>query len=542
MNRRNFLINFSLWILSFIFGFNVGTLKANSEKVVDKGEDGVSEKIETLNKELDETAKQLETTMKFPLAPFEIESEVVRKDLPYFHVERYGAVGDYNRDKKVGTDNTVAIQRAIDSAIRNEGGTIHFEPKKYLIKGTIYINPKIGSIPIFLSGKSSSLWRGSMIYKENKGDFFKVNLKADDSSFLVPETQYYNFGAENLTLISETLSAGNGFKMFRTRSKFTNMFCHGLDRFIYQPAEDSAKNVNYCDMSEYRGIAINYPKIGGLELNKPDGSKIERIYVHYPISTCKSYILVRNGGGFNISNTVFAWHMNNDGVSVEDDSAYIKITGTDGFTIDNIYVERTHMSNMISIHDSKNWEIKSVYERFTGNNALHISNCHTGDINGVYRNSSKQKGFCDIFFAGKSTNLTIRKFRIRNYETSAKRELDLQGKIPSDLKGETIQLGIYYDGDTWKVVDFYGKDVTDKFGTPVWNNKGVEFPDNSIIRYSTVLSLYPRFTEDAMPYMPVFSSYETKKIKFYNQITGKATKKQSKKMNCMLTVSAPIAV
>jgi len=541
VNRRNFLIDFSLWILSFIFGYNVGTLRANSAMMTDKG--AVAEKIETLNKELTNTAEQLETTMKFPLAPYEIESEVIRRDLPYFHVERYGAVGDYDRDKKVGTDNTVAIQRAIDAAIRNEGGIIQFESKKYLIKGTIYINPTIGSIPIYLSGKSSSLWRGSMIYKENKGDFFKVNLKADDSSFLDPEKQFYNFGAEKLTLISETLASGNGFRMFRTRCTLTNMFCHGLNRFVYQPALDSAKNVNYCDMSEYKGITINYPRIGGLELNKPDGSKIERIYVHYPVKTCKSYILIRNGGGFNIANAVFAWHMNNDGVSYDDDSAYIKITGADGFTIDNIYVERTHLSNMIAIHNSKNWEIKSVYERFIGNNAFHISSCHTGDINGVYRNSSKYKGFCDIYFAGKSTNLTIRKFRIRDYETSKKRELDLQGKIPSDLKGETIQLGVYYNGSAWRVVDSLGNDVTDKFGIPIWsNNKGIQFPDMSIIRYSTVLSLYPRYAGDSMPFMPVFNDIDAKKITFYDQTTGKSAQKLSRKMNFVLTVSVPVAV
>lgn len=490
-----------------------------------------------------ELESKLAEVTKHPLASYEIAEEVTRRDLPYFHVERYGAVGDYNPTTGVGTDNTAAFQRAIDAAIRAEGGTIVFEKKNYLMNGTVYINPSSGNFPIYLSGNSPALYRGTMLYKETAGDFFKTNLKADDSTFMDAATQFYHFGAENLTLTSKTKVAGSGFKMFRTRSKMANITSDGLDKTVSQPATDSLGNVNYCDMSEYNNFTINRPRTGGLELNKPDGSRVSRIYVHYPESTCTSYILVRNGGGFSISNAVFAWHMANNGVSVSDTNAYIKITGADGFIIDDIYIERTHMSNMFYINDSKNWKITSVYERFLGNNAFYISNCHTGDIDGVYRHSTKNSGYCDVYFSGTSSNLTIRKFRIRDYTTANKRELDLQGTIPSDLKGEIVQIGIYYDGTAWKVVDALGVDTT-VFGVPAWtNNDGVEFSSTSLFRYGAILSIQPRYAGATnMPFIPVINVPSTRRIAFYDQATGSRTQTLSTKMNCTVVLSVPVSV
>jgi hypothetical protein len=481
---------------------------------------------------------------RFPLATFEFPNEVVKKNLPYFHVERYGAKGDYNPSDGTGTDDTLAIQRAIDAAIRAEGGVIVFERKNYKITDTIYINPTSSNIPIVLKGVNSSLWRGSTIYKETEGDFFRVNVKSDGSTFLDPAAQYYHFFVENLTLFSNTKTAGNGFHMFRTRSKMQNIFSYGLERLVYQPSTDSLGNANYCDMSEYRNIAINYPRTSGLELNKPDGSKIERIYVHYPESTCGSYIIVRNGGSFNISNCVFAWHMNNDGEGISSDKAYIKVSGAYSFTIDNIYVERTHMSNMIYLNDCKNFSITSVYERFVGNNAFHLKDSHDGVIEGIYRHSSLNEGYCDIYFTGANSNITIRRFRIRDYTTDTKRELNLQGTLPSEIQGEIVTIGIYYDGTSWKVVDFLGNDVSSKFGTPVWtNNDGIEFPSTSIIRYGKVIALQPRYVNaSTMPHVPTFNVPNTKRIAFYDRSTGQRTQTQSTQMSCMLTISVPMSV
>ncbi|OHR74008.1 hypothetical protein HMPREF3291_05325 [Bacillus sp. HMSC76G11] len=523
---------------------NIENLKDEVEiaKTDDEGTQYLSLK-DRLDSEKVIVSEQLAETMKYSLANYEIAEEVIRRDLPHFHVERYGAVGDYNPTTGVGTDDTVAFQRAVDAALRAEGGKILFEKKNYLINGTVYINPTSGNFPIYLSGKSSALYRGTLIYKETPGDFFKTNLKADDSTFMDAATQFYHFGVENLTLTSKTRVAGSGFRMFRTRTRMTNVTSNGLEKLVAQPATDSLGNVNYCDMSEYRGITINYPRIGGLELNKPDGSKIERIYIHYPEPTCTSYILVRNGGGFNISNAVFAWHMTNDGVAIDNTNAYIKITGADGFTVDNIYVERTHMSNMFYINDSKNWKVTSIYERFLGNNAFYISNCHTGDIDGIYRHSTKTTGYCDIYFAGTSTNLTIRKFRIRDYSTATKRDLDLQGTLPSDLKGEIVQIGILYDGAAWKVVDSLGVETT-LFGLPVWtNNDGAEFPANSPFRYGTILSMQPRYAGASnMPFMPVINVPNTKRIAFYDQALGSRTQTVGTKMNCTVILSVPMAV
>lgn len=487
-------------------------------------------------------AEVLEETLKFPILSFEIESEIEKRGLPYFHVERYGAKGDYDPNTGVGTDDTFAFQRAIDSAIRAEGGVIELDIKNYLITGTLFANFN-PNFPIYFYCKAKSLWRGACVYKETAGDFLWVNLNPDGSSYNDPATQVYNFGMENITFLSKTLVAGNAIKMFRVRSIMKGLASYGLKSLITQTPADVLGNANYCDMSEYDDLNVNFSTDRGIELNKPDCSRIGRYYFHNPEPTCTSAIIIRNGGSWKIEFPLFAYHFDNDGVSPTNTNAYIKISGAYSYEIEKIYVERTHMSNLIYETQCRNGKIGTVYERFVGNNTFLFDNCENMIVEDVYLHSSKNAGFSDIQFTGTNNNIHIEKYMIRDYNTDAKRNLIVSGTLPSKLTGEKIQVAIFYDGTAWRVTDLLGNDLTPILGTPVWtNNDGVEFPSTSLFRSGNLEGLFHKYVSaTTLPHMPVINVPESKRIAFMDYSTGTRSQTQSTKMACIANINIPIA-
>lgn len=115
MNRRNFLLKFFLWVLSFVLGYKIG--EADSTIIIDKDGSVVSEKIGILNKQLADTAKDV--------------------DERGVSITKKGAVGD-------GVTND---KPAIDKAQTTPGASgIHLPGGQFLYNGQfIQTEPIIGS-------------------------------------------------------------------------------------------------------------------------------------------------------------------------------------------------------------------------------------------------------------------------------------------------------------------------------------------------------------------------------------------------------------
>ncbi|MCP3761364.1 hypothetical protein NLX67_03030 [Domibacillus sp. A3M-37] len=131
MNRRNFLVKFLLWILSFFLGYKVG--EAGSTIIIDKDGNMVSEKIDMLKKELADNTNTV--------------GILKRKTDTWIDVEDFGATGDAS-----GVLNqTQAIQNAINEAV-NQKVPLRLHPRTVYPIHSLEIPPEL-----VIEGKNATL-------------------------------------------------------------------------------------------------------------------------------------------------------------------------------------------------------------------------------------------------------------------------------------------------------------------------------------------------------------------------------------------------
>ncbi|WP_156291735.1 tail fiber domain-containing protein [Oceanobacillus salinisoli] len=73
MERRNFIVNFLLWLLSFFYGYKIGNWdQSNSDPIEDSNGETIPRKLESVSEDLSETMEDIKTrgiNVKYPPAP-----------------------------------------------------------------------------------------------------------------------------------------------------------------------------------------------------------------------------------------------------------------------------------------------------------------------------------------------------------------------------------------------------------------------------------------------------------------------------------------
>ncbi|MES2224995.1 MAG: hypothetical protein V4478_03335 [Patescibacteria group bacterium] len=318
-----------------------------------------------------------------------------------------------------GTDNTTAMQLAVDSLVNFSGGTLLLPKGKYLQNGTVYINPLLtNQVPITIKGDTSNNrvgqgngYGGTVIARNVTGDFFRVNLTSGGVAFVNPGFQYFSFAAENLFFVGKKVNTGDStvlgikaFNMFRTRSIMKNITCQLIDYGVYQAPTDADLNQNYCDQSTYNNIYFESPTLGGLYLYNADACVLNNINFEHvlPQSTFNKGIVIDHGDGASIRGVV-SW-TNTTGVTVPpatSDSAIIYLDTTSNVSINGIHAENVlHTLCVFSVNSATTTTVKNVQMRFDGNTMFKLTNVKGVSIEGWSMQASPLSGFYDIQYVG----------------------------------------------------------------------------------------------------------------------------------------------
>lgn len=443
-----------------------GLNEAVSDKLDKMVEDGtLTELINQVlfgefERRLDSMDETLRTVRTYPALSIEGD-KVVRFNLPYGHVDRYGA------DPFNGEDSYEAIQTAVDIVEQLGAGNFYdnnlimtdvtfTDGGTYIIRSTIKIkydkSKSNASRPITFTGSKlkmfySDPYKGVTIKPlipnhtgKNYANAFSINIVYDGDS---NETDIATFGAgSGATIVNnigfrginislnkqETLLYNiNGIKMYRTRISVVNCNFEGLNEGIRQPNYDSSNGVNgtnYGDFSEFVNLNFRRMKRGAITLYQADLADIRNITNHEPMPSMQYLIKVTKGGGIRISGVHHAYHgevssttgeflPRNDGSGIDGTKAIIYLDQVEGVTITGLYVERQFLDYMIICENAKNISVKDSTERFWGNGYLALlGGCINIKLDDIYRHANVVLDYRDIYC---KYNAVVNNIKIENF-------------------------------------------------------------------------------------------------------------------------------
>ena len=504
-----------------------------------------------------EKGEKGDSSTLYPLQSYEIESDVVDYSKPVGHIERYGAKPDFVFDNpNSGQDNTIYIQRAIDTVLRNKGGEIIFGDGMYRIDGTLYVTSKWHRMVTIkgVDGKYMSFYKVSggktVLVKNTDGDLFRINLDEQLRGNNGDGGGMYNVTIKNLAIISTEPQANvTGFNMFTTRVNMENVLAYDIYCLVNQDEYDSLGNFNYCDFCTYRNINLSGIKHKGLVLKMPDSSTLEDIYCHAYQDDCKHLIDIRGGAGFTLKNCIFTWQFDNLSSGVDGSTSFVKIDNCKGFTIQDTYIERTYLTNAIILSRCQNAKIQSITDVYNSNTLIKLYNCNNISIDGIYRDVFLTDGYYDIYFSGTNRAISIHNSTVKrrqaepgqNSPEPIERTMIFGGSINrSELIGDSITAYISYDGSKWNLTDDKGNALNTLLASGSWDNSSYsyQFAGSSKIGKGIIKGIYlPYVSKSELPYIPVLRNTNNyTAISFFDRSTGSRVESVNSKMKCIINV------
>ena len=246
----------------------------------------------------------------------QLETKAKLDDERFLCVENFGAKGNYNELDNSGSDDTNAIQSAIDYAYHNKISTVSFGSKGYLIKGQIIVRKGvtlIGTRNSFTQTISTNTDNGENRYRIITETTLKIKPSDISITPLIFEEQS---GIKNLSIIYDQNFASN-VENDITKYAVTIKAKHGFSAY------------NLCfkgaySLIEAEGESIKIDKIYGWSfgtglkiINSNDVSFINNIHLNpnvtRPTTSCSSLSKYRN------------------------DSIALEIINCDGVTINNFF-------------------------------------------------------------------------------------------------------------------------------------------------------------------------------------------------------------
>ena len=556
-------------------------------------------RVGDIEDEIVEINSSLDNIMQYPILDIEKEQinniSIINKKYPYLHVHSYGAVNDGE------TDCTNAIQLAVDLSEKlyplGLGREKLFESGGYVITKTIQCKCKEfhnNTRPLTFRGvgrkniHNNDILGTTIIPKINNysgkkyANAFAININFDENDNEI-DTIYYGGGVgaticNNITFkdLCFYLSSDdnkkyniNCIKAYRSRFDIDNIYCDGLSTFILQPPTDKNGNTSYCDFSNYTNIHLYNMKDSGLSLYNADSSIIQGITCHMPGENFTHLIMCRSGAGIKISNIVNSYNFIDDtkipfnrGSGQTGNKAIIKLAGTNGVTIENLYVERQLMDYAIYLYNAINTNLTNYYDRYFSNGFISVNEgCKILNINNIYRDSNIIEEYKDIFFTGGKPieNTTISNFYCNNYYNETlrldsdysnmvltkdvlkpKRSVKVQKfaqQYADKYTLERLDLIVGYNTSTliWEIKNLNGELINSYF-TLTWESNGVILKtlDNSWCKFVAVQP-YTNATE--VPLYPILRQYGNDvKVMFMNFSNATLSSTLDTRMKFRLTI------
>jgi hypothetical protein len=336
---------------------------------------------------------------------------------------------DWSPDKTGATDCSALLQDAHDTVIAGGGGRLYVAAGRYLKESTVYLNKSDQYTPFEMVGDSFverddviPAGLGTTFVKTTAGDHFRLNLDAngDPGSGTWWEYSFSNYfegfsleGSQDDTVIVY------GFREYRSRCIFKRIQGFHMDAMIYQPPLSPNSYPgwqNYCDSSVYEDIRIFGQKTYGLYLNGADNCKIGRVMGYAAHPTALSLIYVQDSAAFRVQDIL--WGGANSYAINSTTTGAIQMLRCQGFTIDNITIERNNYPSAFLFSACLGFSIRGVREKFRGKTLLTFSHCVGVELDAFNIYVDRDSGYYDIVTGSNSANITHRGFFVTAYNSA----------------------------------------------------------------------------------------------------------------------------
>ncbi|MCI2253101.1 hypothetical protein L2D08_01840 [Domibacillus sp. PGB-M46] len=419
MNRRKFLLNFFLWILSFIFGYRIGengsTIISDKDKNLLPGEMGI------LNKQL---------------------AEVERKISGFYNVKNFLCDdGQYVKGDGLH-DDTTGIQRALDNA----RGSLFFPKGIYRITGTdeacLYLKNNLDII-----GLSK---RDSVIRADSIGNETSVIKIAIENNFGFQDVRNWQF--KNISVVIN----GGGKHSLLIKGGMQMLTCNIENNDLTGNLNNDGYGIYIKDNFAHSKISLN--TFNSIYLNCYDANLIEKnIFMNSKVAVTFDLI---NGVRNNTvrDNTI----VNRDGAVHIINGDVIRITNNQIELAQGQGVSESPTRSMIWIQGVKRTCKNIVIEdnNFGGGTSLdyliYIDNAQKAVIS---KNNFISTNLAEVFFTEKSSYCVLKQDNLTNSTLPNPRtRTTFKAKVVDNGIGN---VGVLKDGtllkhqNNWKGGNFY---------------------------------------------------------------------------------------
>ena len=325
-----------------------------------------------------------------------------------FNFDGWGA------DKTGVTDVTALLQAAVTAVIADGGGTLYVPAGRYRIMGTVYINMPGSTKPFRLVGDFVDGYLttpiptgdGTVLFKSNAGDMFRVNLDTD----LSPAGNWYDYGGsvffEHLAFEGTAGATTYGIRMYRTRVVMRHITSYILDGLMMQDRTGSDANWdNYCDQGLYEDIRFISQKHTAMSLTGTDATVFNRISYQWPLAGAVYGIRIYYGCSVSMNGILFSDGVHNATATL---TAAIEVTGGSGFSINGVHIEEPDFQRFFDFTNTFGVSFAGLHVRFRSRTLFKLTTVRGVTIDGWNAWGAPDATFYDIDASSDCQNITYR--------------------------------------------------------------------------------------------------------------------------------------
>jgi len=326
----------------------------------------------------------------------------VENRLGWVSVKDYGAKGDN------ATDDTAAIQAAVDAVMKSGGGTVYFPPGNYIIGGTIFTQRDSYSAndvlsPLELRGVTpvfadlfNTTRNVSRLIKKNTGSMITTNYTESGATpvggvwrnFTVRNFAFAGLGTYDTkyTGIFASVYDTDAIVMRNTSINLEDCYFSTLKRAVYQPDFVNGSD-NYCDQSMYKRLSFRNMGDGWLYLMRPDATTFLNLNGYDMAKTATYGVYVKKGESFAIRDILCA----GKGMHLCTGFKMVDLYGVKGVTVDKLYAERVEGLLVNVDGEAKNITVDGIDVRQYGKTMIKARNTSGLKIDNLYQHIEEKK-------------------------------------------------------------------------------------------------------------------------------------------------------
>lgn len=326
----------------------------------------------------------------------------IENRLGWVSVKDYGAKGDGV------TDDTAAIQAAVDVVMKSGGGTVFFPPGNYLINGTIYtqrdsysandiLSPLEfrGITPVF-ADLFNTTRNVSRLIKKNAGAMITTNYTETGvvrvggvwRNFTVRNFAFAGLGTYDTkyTSIFASTYDTDAIVMRNTSINLEDCYFSTLKRAVYQPEFVNGAD-NYCDQSMYKRLSFRNMGEGWMYLMRPDATTFVNLNGYDMAKTAAYGVYVKKGESFGIRDILCA----GKGMHLCQNFKMVDLYGVKGVSVDKLYAERVEGLLVNVDGESKNITVDGIDVRQYGKTMIKARNTAGLKVDNLYQHIEEKK-------------------------------------------------------------------------------------------------------------------------------------------------------